>query len=642
MCGIAGLLLPDGHNVDVSCVLDGFSKALRHRGPDDVGFLGWDVVRAPQSGRDSVAGGGSRVSLMHRRLSILDLSDHGWQPMSTVDGRFHIAFNGEIYNFVELRAELSKLGYSFLTATDTEVLIAAVREWGVGALKRFVGMFAFALLDCRRRTLILARDCFGIKPLYYTYWRSGLAFASETSALLSLPGVSRRVNPQRAFDYARFGITDHEDQTLFAGIRQLAAAHWAEVSLDGPFEVASKRYWSLSRHEVSDISFDEAVAHTRDLFLESIRLHLRSDVPVGSALSGGIDSSAIVAAIRAVAPQHSISTFSYVSDEPSVSEESWVDIVVSHVQADGHKVSLSAGEFGADLEHLISLQGEPFGSTTIYAQYRVFRLAAEAGIKVMLDGQGADEILGGYPACLAGRLATLIRSGQWLSALRLYQQAPPRGRQARQELLWQAGAALAPSGLETFLRRVAKRDLCPTWMNHRWLADAEIVPTSLTETFHEDVLRDMLHYFLTRRSLPALLRYEDRNSMIHSIESRVPFLTPEFAGFLLSLPEDYLIGPDGESKRVFRAAMRGLVPDVVLNRRDKVGFDTPERRWMVDVAPWVNEVLKSDAAERVRILDLPAVRRDWHMSLSGRASIDSRVWRWVNLIRWADQCEVEF
>jgi asparagine synthase (glutamine-hydrolysing) len=643
MCGIAGVIGP-GTGDDARPLLDSPLRTLRHRGPDDHGWL-LDTPQGLQIGRGELPSGPIRGLLLHRRLSILDLSDSGRQPMTTPDGAFAIAFNGEIYNYVELREELRREGCVFHSQSDTEVLLHACARWGPAALRRLVGMFAFALLDTRRRTLFLARDCFGIKPLYYVRAGATFAFASEIKALLRLPFVRRHVNAQRFFEYLRFGRTDHGGETLFADIRQLPPAHYLEVPLDDARPGAPVRYWDLELQERIDLSFDEAARRLRDLFLDNVRLHMRSDVPVGAALSGGIDSSAIVSCMRAVEPSADLHTFSYIADDPAVSEETWVDLVGRHTGAAVHKTHAAPDELVADLDELIHTQDEPFGSTSIYAQYRVFRLAREKGVTVMLDGQGADELLAGYRPYLAARLGTLVRKGHWVAAYRFAKRAAKLpGTRGLLRLLLQTGKVLVPSGCRSLVHRLLGPGLTPEWMNGSWFrargVTAPWVPT--TGIDRPNLLREQLRETVVATSLPMLLRYEDRNSMAASIESRVPFLTPALAEFVLRLPEEYLIAADGTSKHVFRQAMRGLVPDAVLDRRDKIGFATPELRWLKALRPWVEATLASQRARAIPALNLPAMRREWRCVVEGRRPFDFRVWRWVNLIRWAERFDVSF
>lgn len=656
MCGIFGLWQGSATPVPLIAV-ERAMATIRRRGPDDEGYLlartQTGCVR-PCGGPDTdprldlpplstYAGEAFDLVLGFRRLAILDLSPGGHQPMASPDGRYWLIFNGEIYNYLELKPELESLGYTFHSSSDTEVLLAAYTCWGPQALNRLVGMFAFVILDLQTRKLFLARDFFGIKPLYYTCWPGSFAFASEIKALLELPGVSRQVNAQRVYDYLRFRLTDHGGETLLSEIRQLPAAHYLEVSLDNPGAAQPVRYWQINLNHRLDLSFQEAADHLRELFLENVKLHLRSDVPVGAALSGGIDSSSIVMAMRYLQGQDlKLHTFSHITHDPRLGEERWVDLAGQASAAAVYKVQPTPLELTADLDRLIYTQDEPFASTSIYAQYRVFQLARQAGITVMLDGQGADELLAGYRPYLAMRLASLLRQGSLAKAyhfLRLASQWPDTG--VRQICL-EAAQFLLPASLHGLGRRLLRRRLFPAWLNAAWFNRQGVIKPFRWNHSQPEVLREQLHRTFVEVSLPGLLRYEDRNSMAFSIESRVPFLTPALVNFIFALPEAYLIAPDGASKAIFRQAMRGLVPDAILDRRDKIGFATPEQEWLVVLRPWVEGVLQSDAARNVPALNLDVVKNEWQAVRDGRQPFDFRVWRWLNFIQWANYYEISF
>jgi asparagine synthase (glutamine-hydrolysing) len=426
---------------------------------------------------------------------------------------------------------------------------------------------------------------------------------------------------------------------LWSEIRQVPAAHYLEVPLDRPGVGEPVRYWNLPQDGPLDLSFEEAAQEVQNRFLQNIRLHLRSDVPVGAALSGGIDSSSIVAAMRLVAPQAELHAISFIADDPAVSEEQWVDLVGRHTGAIVHKVRANSDTLLTDFDQLIYTQDEPFGSTSMYAQFCVFRHAREQGIKVMLDGQGADEMLAGYHLFLPARLGTLVRQGRWIEACRFAHRASRLpGMRGHMRLWLQAGRLLMPA----IGARIVHRWLMPGWLNATWFHDRGVALVPAANERQRDMMREELRQTVTATSLPMLLRYEDRNSMASSIESRLPFLTPDLAEFLLRLPEEYILGRDGTSKSVFRQAMRGIVPDAILNRRDKIGFATPEQRWLKTLRPWVEETLASERARRIAALNVPAMQRDWEAVLAGRARFDFRIWRWVNLIRWADRFNVDF
>jgi asparagine synthase (glutamine-hydrolysing) len=622
--------------------LRGLLAQFAHRGPDDQGWLSLQRDGSVERGRDAGVPLCPRALLLHRRLSILDLTECGWQPMSTPDGRFHLVYNGEIYNFVELQRELQGLGHAFRSHSDTEVLLAALAQWGVDALHRLVGMFAFALLDVRERTLLLARDPFGIKPLYYAASPGGLAFASEVRTLLELSGLPRRATAQGVYDYLRFALSEHGEGTMYEKLRQLPAAHYVRMGLDDAHPGEPARYWSAPLHTRRDLSFKAAAEALRELMLESVRLHLRSDVRVGAALSGGVDSSALVAAVHHLQPSAELHTFTYVADHEPVSDEKWADVIIAGGRVRAHKVRPSSGEMVRDLDELIRVQEEPFASTAIYAQNRVFRLAAEAGIKVTLDGQGADEIFAGYGAFRSARLASLLRQGAWREMARFARASSEFPGYGGRRFLLRAGGLLIPQLLQEAALHAVGQPLVPDWMNAGWFQERGVRFRTPWRGVGREVLKERMHRFLTEIHLPALLRYGDRNSMAYSLESRVPFLTPQIVEFAYSLPEEYHVARDGTTKAVLKEAMRGLVPGVILDRRDKIGFATPERQWLRALKPWVEEVLRSDTARRIPVFKKDLLHREWERVLDGRAAFDSRIWRWVNLIRWAELHQVTF
>jgi asparagine synthase (glutamine-hydrolysing) len=625
MCGIAGIVATgNGHRAfgDLAEV----SRLLRHRGPDDEGILVYPADGAHR-----------RVALIHRRLSILDLSSTGHQPMESADGRYVIVFNGEIYNYVELRAKLEHLGHRFSSSGDTQVLLAAYAQWGDRVLDRLTGMFAFAILDKFRHRLFLARDPFGIKPLYYAFADGAFTFASELRALLAFSSARRRVDPDRLYRYLRYGLTDEGRGTLIAGIHQLPAANYAEVDIDAPGLPEPTAYWEPQALADDGISFNDAAERLRELFLQNIALHLRSDVPIGTALSGGIDSSSIIAGIRAVAPQAEIHAFSYVPDDPALSEERWIELAAGSARADVHKVRVGARDLRTDLQVLGATQGEPFGSTSIYAQYSVFREAARCGIKVMLDGQGADELLGGYRQYYGARMVSLIRQGRIREARTLLRKIGDLPGVRKSYVIQKVAEHLTPPAAQKYLRKLVGKELMPSWMNQNWFRRAGVIEAALDASRGKQALKEDLVRDLTRTSLPALLRYEDRNSMAFSIESRVPFLTRDMAEFVLRLPEAHIIDDAGTTKAVFRSAMRGLVPDAILDRKDKIGFSTPESEWLQSMDTWARPMFESEAAQSIPALNLPAARALWENTLSGERPFDYQLWRMLNLIQWTMQ-----
>jgi len=628
MCGIFGIL----SNGDLNFPIEKFLKQLQHRGPDDSGAIYWCGGHGIEATDDS--SGGYRVALGHRRLSIIDVSSAGKQPMRSHDANTWIVFNGEVYNYIELAEELETAGVSFRTRTDTEVVLEAIVRWGPEkASKKFVGMFAIATLNTQTGNLTLIRDGFGIKPLFYCKWSNGIAFSSEINALLELPGIDQSLEPDKTWHYLRFGVTDHGETTLLTGVKQVPPGHWMVISGDN-YDISAERkqYWSPNSITVRKISYGDAVQKVRDAFLENIRLHLRSDVPIGTALSGGVDSSAIVCAVRYLKPNQEIHTFSYIADDARLSEERWIDAVNSHVGAIPHKVKASADDLIEDIQALMKVQGEPFGSTSIYAQNRVFKEARACGIKVMLDGQGADELLGGYPQYQGARLASLIAQGKFIEAAQfLLSQRKWPDRSTRSVLINGLGHLL-PDKFRPIARSFVGRSDNPIWANQKWFDQLRV--NRNCPWYHssdKDYLRSDLKESV-QVGLLGLLRYEDRNSMAYSIESRVPFLTTNFAELVLSLPESYLIGEDGTSKRIFRDAMRGIVPDPILYRRDKVGFATPEFEWLKKNTQFLTNSLSK--ANAVPCLNQQEVNIYYNDVLEGRIPFSFQVWRLLNFINW--------
>ncbi|MCE1204309.1 MAG: asparagine synthase (glutamine-hydrolyzing) [Holophagaceae bacterium] len=621
----------------------------RHRGPDDEGYLlgrigggefrhasGEDTDRRLDLPTICSLEGGFDLVLAHRRLSILDLSTAGHQPMLDPSGQVAVVFNGEIYNYQELREELKALGHAFGTACDTEVLLAAYREWGVACFSRFVGMWSLALWDRSRQELVCARDPFGIKPFYYHHAGSRFAFASEIKALLALSGARRTLNPQRTFLYLRWGQTDFGDETLFSEIAQLPPGHVLVLPLDGRSGEKVTAYWRPSINESPALSFEDAAQRLRELFLESVGFHMRSDVPIGTALSGGVDSSAISCSMREIGgPELNLHTFSYLADDPHISEKAWIDLVNGRTKATSHPARVAGEDLREDLDNLIYQQDEPFGSTRIYAQYRVYREARRAGVTVLLNGQGADELLGGYHYYFGARWASLMRQDQWLRGLRFLNRTGRLKGWSSWSTMKFGAQQLLPGPTQPMLRLAANRRLVPDWLNREWFDRQGVEFSGLGAEGGPDCLKQALAHTLSTVSLPHLLRYEDRNSMAFSIESRVPFLTTRLADFVLSLPESYIISDEARTKSVFVAAMRGLVPDHVLDRKDKVGFETPEGDWMPWLREWGEDVLAPGY-----LADMPMFRAVTLGQALGGSMSGHSAWRCLCFLKWCKRFEV--
>lgn len=622
MCGIAGgwwPVKPSNLEVKLNKSLD----ALRRRGPNDKGSEFFSLLSGV-------------VVIAHTRLSIIDLSSAGHQPMHSEDGRYSITFNGEIYNYRELRQQLKSLGFNFLTNTDTEVLLKAWICWGVECLQLLSGMFAFVIFDAQLNKLTCVRDAFGIKPLFYSIEGNKFLFASEIAAINCLKEEKPELNWQRSYDYLVHGDYDSSEQTFYRHIKHLMPGHLIEYDIASGMLSQPYTWWEPNTSENENISFSAATDNLRELFLKSVGMHLRSDVSLGAALSGGIDSSSIVCAIRHLEPEIPIATFSYIASDSQISEEKWVDEVNSHVNALPHKIFSSSQDLISDLDEMILAQGEPFGGTSIYAQYQVFRCARDNGVVVTLDGQGADELLAGYNGYPGNRLRSLMESRRFSEAIEFMMNWSSYPGRSFTYCLKQLISEYADGDLYELLRHFNGDSNSPSWMNKKTLTDNDVIigfperGRAISKKGRR-VISEMASS-IRARGLPALLRHGDRNSMHFSVESRVPFLTLEMANFLLSLPEHYLISQSGETKSIFRAAMRGVVPDSILDRKDKIGFATPEKNLLHDLSSqiisWLNFDMKLPFLNQVEML------REFNMILSGRKPYSPRVWRWVNFIRW--------
>ncbi len=555
-----------------------------HRGPDDEGI--WT---------DGIVG------FAFRRLAVIDLDPRSNQPLHFAG--LHLTFNGEIYNYRELRRELEGLGHNFVTEGDGEVLLHAWRQWGAGALDRLNGMFALAVWDERDQSLTLASDPFGEKPLYYCGDSGRLVFASDIRALIeAVQGVGTPDEPALEVFVAR-NLMPAPDGSFFAGVRRLPAAHvlhWREG------RIGVSRYWTPQRVDVPG-RYQDAVMELRTLLVDSIRLRLRSDVPVGTSLSGGVDSSAVVALSAELGRDHRRHAFT--ARFPGYERDEWMyaDQVAAAVEVvEHHAAEPNADQLADDLEALVRDQEEPFGSTSIYAQWRVMRAAREAGVVVLLDGQGADELFGGYP-WIVGTAAVARGPRAAIRALHA------GGWQREATIRALAGAALPDRIASSYRRRRASPYVTRDTIDRTLDFTPPVPGFSGGSIMRRELL---LEAFVT--SLPTLLRYADRSSMAHAREVRLPYLDRRVAEFALSLPAGFLCR-DGVTKRILRDAARGFVPDSVLARRDKVAFEPPEGRWLSTPA-WLQRI--ADV-----LLDPSTTARDIYDASAMETDLRSRAWR---------------
>ena len=631
MCGITGLYRRGG----ISELLPWVGRAndaARHRGPDGQGYALFDTSSSQVRGEffESTEALPERaaqdLAFGHRRLAIIDLSDAGRQPMSLEDGRHWITYNGEVYNYLELRADLERQGHCFRTESDTEVILRAYAAWGSECVERFNGMWAFAIADLERRILFCSRDRLGIKPFHWIESEGCFAFASEIKQLLQLPFVRRQPDRQSVFDFLIFGANDHWDHSFFEGVEKLLPGHNLTLDLRTG-ERSIERYYDPPIEPAPPMAPAESAERFRELFIDSVRLRLRSDVEVGSCLSGGLDSSSIVCIARRLLEErdgaHRQRTFSCHFDDPVANELEYMQEVIERTSVEAHFVRPGPTDLMDDLERVVAQQEEPFGSTSIFAQWWVYELTQEHGVKVMLDGQGADEQLAGYLG--------LVPS--WFQELEL------AGRRAK--LAWERFRSARLQGV-SLLEKLRSRRQDPAsaapidWVRPEFRAECEasspcLEGRSRTPFGPEHPLQNLLYQLTFLGNLQSLFKFQDRSSMAFSVEGRVPFADYRLVELLFSLPADHKIR-GGYTKRVLRDAMRDILPAKIRWRVGKLGFATPERSWQSGVLrPLIAKALRDD---RVREFIDPVQAEAWLSELDSSSRIDFTPWRWLSLFLW--------
>lgn len=658
MCGIAGIIdLRDGEIVPD--LLKGMTHVMLHRGPDDRGYVlftrgkseGWDPL--PLSSLDQPMKGESfPMGLGHRRLSIIELSEAGHQPMASQDGSLWIVHNGEVYNYIEIREQLQRKGYRFRSNTDTEVILSAYIEWGEQCLNRFNGMWAFAIWDGRRSRLFCARDRLGIKPFYFFYDGLKFLFASEIKAILEDGSIPRRSNHQIVMDYLLHGFMDHTEETFFQGIRQLPPAHYVmlERGGHGGWSLKATRWWDLDIQDGRENTAlgDGQYAETfYGLLEDSVRLRLRSDVLIGSCLSGGLDSSSLVCIANKLIFDHHLvgklvvgerqKTFSSCFEQGEYDERGFIEEVVAHTGVEANYTFPRGEDLFNEVQRIIWHQDEPFGGTSIFAQWHVMKKAAEKNVKVLLDGQGGDELLGGYHLYFFPYFADFIKS---LRLKRLFEELNGYAKYhgySKYSGFRYGLSFLVPARLKAFLKFVSGKRV-PGWVSRDFIR----FNRNLKEPPNRfPTLLDRYGYhLLTKGTLPSLLRYEDRNSMAHSIEARVPFLDYRLVEFLFSLPPSQKLR-QGTTKVILRNSMKGILPEKVRRRMDKMGFVTPEALWFRTTArekAW--EILTSKSFEERGYFNVKEIQRAFEEHVVGRRDLGFTPWRWINLELWMRQFRV--
>ncbi|MEO8760848.1 MAG: asparagine synthase (glutamine-hydrolyzing) [Bacteroidia bacterium] len=645
MCGIAGILSLEGVE---GADLYKMSVVLQHRGPDDEGFL-LAHPQAPQylKGNDTINelthlphinqtnnNSKSNIGLLHRRLSIIDLSPAGHQPMPYAENKYQLIFNGEVYNYKELKETLLAKGFTFKTDSDTEIILAAYMHWGTDCVTHFVGMWAFALYDTEKKMLFLSRDRFGVKPLYYTIHKNKLAFASEIKALLALDFVQPEADMESVYEYISFGATANPAANLFKQVQCLEPGHNMCIAIE-TLKLSIEKYYDLEESVANyTLPSQEKILTTFQSLLDNaIQLHLRADVPVGSALSGGLDSSTLVAMAAAKMNGKTFKTFTAAYQQKNIDESYFAKLVTADLpNTEAHYTYPQIADYWKDIEKLIWHQDLPINSTSMFAQYQVMKLAKEQNIKVLLDGQGADEILGGYYNFAGIYLIELLKKGKVPSFFAEKNNLQENFTPNMNAALKRAGFYFVPPFVQRSLR--AKKRLGMSFIAGEFQNNITNikVPERGGKSYREQSFLS-IHF-----GLQDLLRYEDRNSMAFSIESRVPFLDHRLVEFSIALQNDWKI-KQGWTKYILRKTAEPLLNKEVVWRKDKMGFLTPQKDWkqnsQKELSAFINETNIPIFLNKEYIIKL------CNSDLNDSSHL-SEFWKMISFLKWAEVFKVKF
>jgi asparagine synthase (glutamine-hydrolysing) len=645
MCGLSAIFSQTGY---VGYSIQSLNGAIKHRGPDGEGFCfsshgmaintfgddtPQDTIDALQLTRASTLNNESfNAMLGHRRLSIVDTSWRGHQPMMSCCGLYSIIYNGEIYNSDELMVELEVHGYSFVSHSDTEVVLTAFIQWGKNCLEKFNGMFSFIIFNHQTNQVFLARDRYGVKPLYYYYLNdNSIAFASEIKQFSKLECWSAVLNRSKAIDYLNWGQTDHTSETLFEGVYQVPAGHFYEFNVSSVPERLDFTSWYSIDLSRSSKTYDKAVEIFTETFLSSVQYCLKADVPIGTCLSGGLDSSSIACTINRLIDDDQMQvTFSSCSSDKKYDESEYVQAVLDKCKnIHPHMIEVNHDDFWSELDDLIYHHDEPFLSPSVYAEWCVFREVSKTNVKVTLDGHGADEILIGYYTFFGPYLSGLLRSFRFLEYAKAVFSIRSMHGYSLGRLMAMSIRSFLPHTIKQYSLKLLNRPTAISdWINKLAL-DVPISDICMSDDNIENVSLDQLLRF----SVPKQLKWCDRDSMAHSIESRVPFLDYRLVDLLFSLPEDYKL-KRGLTKRILRDSLSGDIPAKVEKRINKMGFVTPGERWVLENPQRYKDKL-IDAIEQSGImLNRDQCFKRFSKMIDGDIRFDNGFWRILFFAEW--------
>jgi len=628
MCGLVASISPDEDLLpsDIYRML----QLANHRGPD--GFNIQVISSAQPVDLQTTENSVGWAVLGHVRLAVIDTSGDSSQPMFSKCRRYSLIFNGEIYNYLELRKELTKLGVTFRSTGDTEVLLQALMFWGVQALPRLRGMFAFVFVDQHERIVLAARDRYGIKPLYLWHDGKHLHFASEVKQFTAHPKWKARLERRKALEFLLYGVTDFDQDTHFQHVHHVLPGTYTLTHLRNGLKANSVKWWHPRRDTFTG-TYNEAVEEYRRRFQESLSLHMRSDVEVASCLSGGLDSSAIVGSVSALR-ERPLRTFTAVSENAVLDERRFAEAVNDLAGTIGTYTLPTSEKLWADLDRIMWHQDEPFGSTSIFAQWCVFEAIRGEGIKVALDGQGADEQLGGYNSFITTKILEDFQRRRYRTAFKSARSFMMNQRISVRDLGYAAGYRYLPEGVKS---RLGQRAGIASQNAELWIKKDFVNLTKYCDPFNASdsesrTVRQLSWDMVDRINLPLLLRFEDRNSMAFGVEARVPFVDHELMEFALTLPEDFLIR--GElTKSILRDAANSRLPEAVKNRRDKIGFQTNEWQWLRQHRSEIGQLIRRDM-EVARDVFSDDIQQLVDRQLCNTSRQSPVPWRVVSFLRW--------
>lgn len=608
MCGINGRINIHKKQYSDQDVIPMMRK-MHHRGPDDSGvFL-----------EEGLAFG-------FVRLSIIDLSPSGHQPFISPDGRYTMVFNGEIFNYIELKEELLALGHNFLTKTDTEVLIHCYMEWGKEMLNKLNGMWAFTIYDKVDRIVFCARDRFGIKPFYYTISNNEFIFSSEIPSILEVLDIKPKENKSVLFDYLLFNKTEQSENTFFTGINKLMHGQCMTIDLNkNVLDLKIEKWYDIFIRVKESKGFNSSSDYKK-YFYDAINLRLRSDVPVGVCLSGGLDSSAITSVIIDDFNKLDLNTFSAIYNDSFSGDESKFINLYKEKPGSRYFVTPTAESLLKDLDRFVECHAEPLPSTSPYAQFKVMELA-KGNVVVTIDGQGADEQLAGYHYFFGFYYKDLMRKGKFF---RLLKEMVAYYKLHKSFFAFKTFVFfLLPSKLRIRLKAQKLSYLDKLFVKKH--NTNSIISGNL---YGSNTLKDaLINHF--EYKLEHLLKWEDRNSMHFSLEARVPFLDYRLVECTLATQSDMIIR-DGWTKYILRESMKDVLPEAIRMRIDKTGFSTPEDEWF-RTSEWqekILEIIKSDSFSTRGLFDVSEVKKQYQKHLKGDIQIAKEIWKWVHTELW--------